>query len=157
MNEYIYNDFFNWNCIVGSGRNVGFCGNSFFSYNTIIGMKFHTAEGDYLCYSGYRFSMTTSKHINSLLGACPYGKDYVIPVPFQYEYPMELNGKGIADLFAAWIRDADFDMLTNDKTERKKFLSIAEGAEKFSENIHPLPLSVLKKIKEFNNGLTKGR
>lgn len=141
--EFFYSGF-NQECMPRY-LNVGYSGNKFYSYSTVIGAVVKNKAGEpVLLISSNNMSVTTSKHLSYLYSASPYEK---IWIPFEYGWDCfgEFKAEHAAPLF-----EKELDRLSKAKMSlaksRDEFICCFNNATKFSEYVYTLKF--LKKFKK---------
>ena len=132
LNKQIFHDFFYSGHRNQCGKsNTHFSGDTFYSYNTVIGQVIYTKTGaPRLLLSENNFSPTTAAHVAALREAAPFP---VIEVPFKY-YDRAFPGKEtLKERFTntltcmIYFRADRFQQ----KAERREFLSRLDNFRKF--------------------------
>jgi hypothetical protein len=98
--------------------NVSYSNYKYYSYYTIIGKVIEDIDGNYLLLvSEDNFSNTTAKHINNLLGACPFNNRMYVPVNY-----------GDSDIYVDKLEEKIVKKL---EIYKKSKLALKENREKY--------------------------
>ena len=119
----------------------------FYSYSTVIGCKVTGKDNQpVLLISFFSHTPTTRRHINKLTAACPYSRERIIQVPFQYGGSVYNVKRDVPELFKHFFdrfKEESLSLAPN----RNQVLSMFFCMERFDMLVGKIPADVMKKAK----------
>ena len=134
---------------VNCPSNCHYEGNSFYSYRTEIGRIVKQLDGEpALLISEEYMSATTSKHVNGIYAACPWGAP--ISVPFEWGR-IGMTYKEFAKAWSLLFREMKKTANVNRREDRWRIMNRWRSVNEFHARVHSLPAALLAIGKELDD------